>query len=582
MNETATETGGGGGGGGEVSAAGAGPAAGAGGRGVTMLRWGSVGVIVVALFWMMSLLPIRAALAASEGWIVSLGWAGVAAYGALYTLATVLLVPGAPLTLMAGAIFGPLWGLVSVSFGSTVGVAFAFLIARYLARDKVAAKVKGDRRFNAIDRAIGEGGWKIVAMLRMSPAVPFNLQNYLYGLTAIRFWPCVLASWIAMLPGTFLYVYIGYAGREAAEAAASGSVQWGRWALMGVGLLATVIVTIYITRLAQRELAKQTEVVEEAQEGEAAEAASAAGAEAGKAAGGAPWKTWGLAAVAALMLAGAIGLHMNREAVRGRLAAMFGPPPVEMREAYPGEGGARFDHGAFDTLLARHVDARGMVDYEAFARDREALQAYIERIGEVDFEVLSRDEKLALLLNAYNAFTIELILEHLDEGITSIKDIPEPRRWDDVRWRIGGEVYSLNAIEHEQIRPNFKEPRIHFALVCAAIGCPPLRSEAYRGALLEMQLEDQAAYVHAHPRWFERQGPEAVRLTQLYQWYRGDFEQVAGSLLAYVARYRPEVAEQLEAGEAPRLGWLDYDWTLNGVRYADRLPSLEAAPDRSF
>ena len=108
-------------------------------------------------------------------------------------------------------------------------------------------------RFEAIDRAVREGGWKIVALLRLSPAVPFTLQNYLYGLTGIRFWPYLLTSWLAMLPGTFLYIYLGHLGRAGVEAASGERSRTpAEWAMMIVGLLATVAATVYITRLRAR------------------------------------------------------------------------------------------------------------------------------------------------------------------------------------------------------------------------------------------------------------------------------------------------------------------------------------------
>ena len=128
-------------------------------------------------------------------------------------LSQMLGVRRASVTVAAGALFGSVVGVVVVSLASTTGAALAFLVARYLARDAVLRWVRRNPRYDAIDRAIGEGGWRVVALLRLSPLVPFNLQNYLYGLTAIRFWPCVLTSWAAMLPGTVVYVYLGHAGR---------------------------------------------------------------------------------------------------------------------------------------------------------------------------------------------------------------------------------------------------------------------------------------------------------------------------------------------------------------------------------
>ena len=172
---------------------------------------------------------------------------------------------------------------------------------------------------------------------------------------------------------------------------------------------------------------------------------------------------------------------------------------------------------------------------------------------------------LALLNNAYNAFTLRLILDHLDDGrLESIKDIPASKRWKARRWVVGGHTWSLDDIEQKQIRPHFREPRIHFALVCAAVGCPPLRNEAYRAQRLEEQLEDQARYVHGQDRWFRYdESAGVVHLTELYNWYDSDCEQVAGSVLAYAARYSPALKRDLDQGRKPSIRWLTYDWQLN-------------------
>jgi uncharacterized membrane protein YdjX (TVP38/TMEM64 family) len=161
-------------------------------------------------------------------------------------------------------LFGLWWGTAAVSVASTATAALAFLIARYLARAAVERKAAANPRFAALDRAIGEGGWRIIALLRLSPAVPFSLGNYLFGLTSIRFWPYVLSSWIAMLPGTFLYVYLGWVGGQGLSAVAGdeASRPLGQWILLGVGLLATVVVSVYVTRLARRAIAGQTQIDE--------------------------------------------------------------------------------------------------------------------------------------------------------------------------------------------------------------------------------------------------------------------------------------------------------------------------------
>ncbi len=221
-------------------------------RAITTIRWFAFFGIVVAGSVALRMLPIEQAMSALKNWIAELGFWGPVVFVLLYVVATILFVPGTILTFVAGAMFGLMRGTILVSAGSTIGAAFAFLIARYVAREKVVEMAKGNRRFDAIDRAIGEGGWKVVGLLRLSPAIPFNLQNYLYGLTPVRFWPYLATSWIAMLPGTFLYVYIGHVTGAVVGAERERSML--EWGMMVIGLLATVVVTVYVTRLAHRKL----------------------------------------------------------------------------------------------------------------------------------------------------------------------------------------------------------------------------------------------------------------------------------------------------------------------------------------
>lgn len=528
---------------------------------VSTLRLVSIGLIVLGALALARRVPVDDALGALGGWLDGLGPWGPLAFGAVYAAAVVLMVPGSPLTLAAGALFGPVIGTITVSIASNVGAALAFLIARHLARDAVARRARGSSKFEALDRAIGEGGWKIVALLRLSPAVPFNLQNYLYGVTRIGFWPCVLASWVAMLPGTFLYVYLGHVGRAGLEAAAGSgrSRSPAEWAMIVVGLLATVAVTVYVTRLARRAMKERSGL----SSGVEAPTSEGAGPSAGV-----PTpvrRVLGTAALAVLALgvAGtALAVELRPELLRSAATLLGAPPPAELREVYAERpGGPRVDHGRLDALLRAHVSEGGWVDYRGLQRDAARLDRYLEELAAAPFDELGRDEKLALLINAYNAFTLKLILEHYP--IDSIRSIPAERRWDAVRWRVGPHTWSLNEIEHEQVRPKFREPRIHLALVCAAVGCPPLRAEAYAADRLEEQLGDQARHVHTHPRWLRWDGGDAIALTSLYKWYGGDFEQVAGSVLAFVARDVPALAARLEGGRPPEIRWLDYDWSLN-------------------
>ncbi len=186
----------------------------------------------------------------------AMGAWGPAAFVGGYVVATVAGVPGSLLTLAAGAIFGVWAGVLWVFVGATLGASAAFLVGRYLARGAVERRAARDPRFRAIDRAIAADGRRIVFLLRLSPAVPFTLLNYLLGLTRVRFADFVVAS-AGMLPGTALYVYYGKVAGDVAAAAGGGAPARGAgyYAVLAVGLAATVLVTALVTRLARRALA---------------------------------------------------------------------------------------------------------------------------------------------------------------------------------------------------------------------------------------------------------------------------------------------------------------------------------------
>ncbi len=211
--------------------------------------------VLAALLVALRFLPVAAWLADLNEYFGRLGPWGIGLFAIVYALAAVLFVPGSALTIGAGFVYGLGWGFVAVSAGSTLGATAAFLVARYLARERVERWAARDPRFAAIDEAVGREGWKIVLLTRLSPVFPFNLLNYLYGLTRVRLGPYVLASWIGMMPGTVLYVYLGFAGRAVAQAAAGRTARSpADYAAWTVGLVATLSVTIYVTRLARRAL----------------------------------------------------------------------------------------------------------------------------------------------------------------------------------------------------------------------------------------------------------------------------------------------------------------------------------------
>jgi uncharacterized membrane protein YdjX (TVP38/TMEM64 family) len=172
----------------------------------------------------------------------------------------VLFIPGSLLTLGSGVLFGVAWGSIFVSLASTLGATAAFLVGRYLARGWVAKQLEGKENFQAIDRAVAKEGWKIVGLTRLSPVFPFNLLNYAFGITQVSLRDYFFASWIGMMPGTVMYVYIGSLLGSLATLAAGVQERkrtQAEWALYAVGLIASVAVTVYVTRIAKKALESQ-------------------------------------------------------------------------------------------------------------------------------------------------------------------------------------------------------------------------------------------------------------------------------------------------------------------------------------
>jgi uncharacterized membrane protein YdjX (TVP38/TMEM64 family) len=192
-------------------------------------------------------------------WVDGLGFWGPAVFVLGYATAVVAFVPASLLTLGAGAIFGIVHGATYVFVAATLGASLAFLVSRYFARSAIEKKIQGKPKFAAIDRAVSEEGLKIVFLLRLTPAVPFNLLNYALGLTRVRFVDYLIAC-VGMIPGTLLYVYSGkLAGDVAALAGESALAKgWGYYSLLALGLAASLALTIVVARIARRALADAT------------------------------------------------------------------------------------------------------------------------------------------------------------------------------------------------------------------------------------------------------------------------------------------------------------------------------------
>ncbi|MFP4300456.1 MAG: TVP38/TMEM64 family protein [Spirochaetaceae bacterium] len=222
-------------------------------------------LIIGAAVWLSVEYDLQGTLRDLLSWVEGQGAVGVITFIVAYIAATVLFIPGSILTLGAGFVFGVLEGVAYVSVASTLGATLAFLVGRYIAREWVSKKIAENPRFSALDRAVSQEGWKIVGLTRLSPIFPFNMLNYGYGITGVSLPSYFIASWIGMLPGTVMYVYLGSLAGSLATLGAREGRTTGEWVFYSVGLIATVVVTFYVTRIARRVLSDRVEIPVEEQ-----------------------------------------------------------------------------------------------------------------------------------------------------------------------------------------------------------------------------------------------------------------------------------------------------------------------------
>jgi len=236
---------------------------------------------------------------------------------------------------------------------------------------------------------------------------------------------------------------------------------------------------------------------------------------------------------------------------------------------------AGFDHQAWDALLKKHVvlvdgGKASQVRYAGMASDRAALKGYLDSLSQVrekDFEGWSRQEQMAFLINAYNAFTVEKVLARYPD-IRSIWDFGKlfGNPFKDEFFVLLGQRRSLDWIEHETLRKRYRDPRIHYGVNCASVGCPMLREEAYVPSRLEAQLDEQARrFLSDRSRNRLRDG--RLEVSRIFDWYKEDFEPRE----AYLARYADSLSDDQKGREEIARGkivlrFLDYDWSLNDAR----------------
>jgi uncharacterized membrane protein YdjX (TVP38/TMEM64 family) len=441
-------------------------------------------------------------------WIEGYGALAPAVYVAGYVLATVFFVPGLPVTVLGGVAFGPLWGTLYVWIGATIGAGLAFLVARYAVRSTVERWVRASPRIAKMDGQVAEHGWRIVMLTRLVPIFPFNLQNYAFGITRIGFWPYLITSSICILPATAAFTFAG------------GALSDGRGDIKrALAYLAIAGVLLVLISLIPRWLQRRSKLA-----GDLLKAA----------------------AIAALL-----GVALPADAA--------GP-------AYAAE------NDAYARLLKAHVSPGtvsgikvALVDYRAVKADPAYAQA-LSALAESRPDALASDaERIAFWVNAYNLAAIKAVLDQyptksIRDGGSLLSPI-----WKKKVATVARTVYSLDDIEHGILRKAFREPRVHFAIVCASLSCPDLRAEPYDPARLDAQLDQQvAAFLSNVTKGFQPGADgKTARASSIFKWFAGDFS-VSGGVAAFIrAKSSPDVATRLGALTDAGLSYLDYDWSLN-------------------
>ena len=271
---------------------------------------------------------------------------------------------------------------------------------------------------------------------------------------------------------------------------------------------------------------------------------------------------WIATAFVLLLLAGAGGIVWWQFTDYPTVVKAEGACPVEPASAAEDAG----MHAPFDSLLRAYVNNGGFVDYRCFATHRGTLQSYLQTLATADVGAMSRDDQLAFWINAYNAWTVEVILVRYP-AIDSIREINAPMGpWKSETMTVAGRELTLDAIEHEILRTDFDEPRIHFAIVCASLGCPELRAEAYVARRLESQLASQTERFLADTTKGARLEGSTLHLSSVFDWFKEDFGATRAGRIATIRQWLPtDTATAVETvGDDLQLAYLHWDWALNG------------------
>ena len=478
--------------------------------------------------------------------------------GLFYTVVCALSVPIAgPLSLLVGALFGLWWGVAITSLASTLGATLAMLLGRSLGRGPLEALL--GKYLQRFDQAFDQHAASTLFALRLAPVVPFWVINLGMGLTSIRVRTYIWVSWLGMLPGTIVYIL---AGTRLATIDQPGDLL-DLPLLLSLVLLALLPITLSLAVRWWR--AEHRPPV---------------------------WRRALTLGLAACLLVTAAALPLALPASTPPLP----PPPQADANDPPAplvvrNGVAYYQTSAEDllaTTLQRVVNDEGLVNYAALAKDHAALSRWYASIAHLDPQTLaswSEAEQLAFWINAYNGLTLLIVSQHYPPTPTlygraqdwftpahipelSIRNIPWV--WTGIGFRVAGRALTLDQIEHRIIRPTFNEPRIHFALNCASMGCPRLRREPYTGPRLDVQLDEQTRHaLNHHPgnRVTIDRSTTTVTLSWLFEAFSQDFAPPGTArdraLMDFIAPYLPDPDATWLRANQPTLQFRTFDWGLN-------------------
>lgn len=452
---------------------------------------------------------------AIRDWVKSFGNISPLVYFVIYAIAPLLFFPGSVLTAAAGLIWGWKFAFLLVTIGANTGANLAFLLGRRLGQKRVQKLTAG--KYEKYEEKIADAGFQTILFLRLVPLVPFNVLNYGAGVSGVRWRDYALGSFLGMIPGTFVYVYIG------------SNLDWRKpqlWFALAVLLLLASTPTIWKSWKRRKEAKTDKK---------------------------SKW-IW-LPLAGAILTAGIGGVMLatgNGSASKEGLEVSTSDQiqlPAEIKTHH------------LDDLLSKFITEDNLVDYSAWKADSDAmdkLQNYVQSLAFQEDSTTgsyTNEERLAIYINAYNALTISTILE--EYPVESIMQIPGA--FDEPRHHLGNLVVSLDQIE--EMAGDNGGYRVHAALVCAARSCPPFRKEAFIGERINEQLNDQMRQWLADPK-LNRFEKDNIWLSSIFKWYSNDFEKEEGGLIGVLKKYGPDLPESYFVSP-PEIKYLDYNWGLN-------------------